>query len=97
MNFENSSADPEKLKSSESSEVLILVTTLKNTILGLKELVIHGWLCCNLSSIGLKYQCIVKWLDDGPLMPSPIFDWILNDVAFARYDSPDFVLVGDAL
>ena len=64
---------------------------------GLKELVIHGWLCCNLSSIGLKYQCIVKWLDDGPLMPSPIFDWILNDVAFARYDSPDFVLVGDAL
>lgn len=65
--------------------------------LGLKELVIHGWLCCNLSSIGLKYQCIVKWLDDGPLMPSPIFDWILNDVAFARYDSPDFVLVGDAL
>ena len=34
----------------------------------------------------LKYQ--VKWLDDnGPhVMPSPIFDWILNDVAFARYD-----------
>ena len=94
MNFGNSSAESEKLK---SSEVLILVTKLKNTILGLKELVIHGWLCCNLSSIGLKYQCIVKWLDDGPLMPSPIFDWILNDVAFARYDSPDFVLVGDAL
>ena len=37
----------------------------------------------------LKYQ--VKWLDDnGPhVMPSPIFDWILNDVAFARYDSHD--------
>ena len=39
----------------------------------------------------LKYQ--VKWLDDnGPhVMPSPIFDWILNDVAFARYDSHDFL------
>ena len=86
----------------KSSEVFILVQcgnqndTIFSVFLGLKELVIHGWLCCNLSSIGLKYQCIVKWLDDGPLMPSPIFDWILNDVAFARYDSPDFVLVGDA-
>ena len=38
----------------------------------------------------------IKWsglmVHDGPhVMPSPIFDWILNDVAFARYDSHDFL------